>query len=615
MTKRLKKLIDSCSIVSFDIYDTLLFRACGKPEGVFELVAEENRIDPHLFLLHRVEAEKKARENSNQKEITLEQIYQEMTYMDEYDQVTLLNAEKRIEQNIVYANKDIYELYQYALKYKKVILVSDMYLNIDTIKSALKNAGVDDYSELYLSSDIGFKKSNGELFDIVLQTEKIKAGELLHIGDNIKSDFIKPKEKGIQTFLYRPGGKNHKLNKPYLSSALIERNAFFNCDDYYNFGYRFLGPLLYGYVCWINEQLRKLDIKKIFFLAREGQLIKEAFDVVTEEENYVESYIYSSRRSLAVPAIATTSNIEEFTALRPIYNRVKVRDQFEKVGLSENDFEDKPWFGKCIEKSFGDLSDNERKIIVNDLYSESQKVAGEELELLKEYLIQEGFNGKCAVVDLGWNGSMQRSLVEITKHFCMDVDITGFFLAQRDEYYKNKDYITNYGYLFNYGEVTGKENLLLNSGTNLLEILFMADHATTIKYGKEKDTVVPILGEYEYEEIYPIIRKCQSGALQYIKDSVDSKNSRVDYNYKEYCCEMYKMLEKPSSRIIELFGDINYSDLNEKEMFLAKKVSIFPLRFLLREFQFSGWKVGFLKRNLRTNRGFKLYCTLRKLFN
>lgn len=617
MIERIKALIDKASVISFDIYDTLLFRACGRPDKVFEMVAEKNQIESVLFSKYRKEAEENARKESNNGEITLEDIYRENILSKHYNTESLMATERILEENIIYANKDMFEVFQYALKNKRVILVSDMYLDANTILKALSVAGIIGFSKLYLSSEIGKKKANGELFDYVLETEGINASKLLHIGDNYKSDFLIPQKKGITSYLYFQTKKYRSLGKPYLSNALIENkgNKEFNNSAYYNFGYKYFGPALYGYVSWIKKELDERGINKVFFLAREGQLIKKAFDIIKGSGVYAETYLYASRRSLAVPAIATISSVDAFIELRPIYKRVRVRDQFEKVGLSDQDFAKKPWFDKCKNKAFSDLSEAETNEIIEDLYIEAKKVAQEELELLQEYLAQEGFNGKCALVDLGWNGSMQRSIQEIMNYFHIDVDITGFFLAQRDEYYKNKDKITNYGYLFNYGEVSEKEKLLLNSGTNLLEILFTADHATTIKYQKVKDRVVPLFGEYEYQEIYPRISECQVGALNYIKDHSSLAYCEVQSEYKAYFNNMYKVLQNPDFNILNLFGDINYSDLNERDMYLARKTQLFPIKNLIKEFNYSGWKVGFLKRNLRTSWAFPIYSILRKKFN
>lgn len=318
---------------------------------------------------------------------------------------------------------------------------------------------------------------------------------------------------------------------------------------------------------------------------------------------------------MTVPALERAKCKEEFLALRPIYGRVKVKDQFKKIGLNENFFRKYSWYNSCRNKTFSQLSGEERERIIEDLFLSGKNEAKKELESLLAYLHQEEVSGKFAIVDLGWNGSMQRALGEVLESNGIQNQMIGFFLAQRDEFYKNRAFIENYGFLFDYGDVSEKENLLLNSGTNLLELLFSADHGTTLKYEITNKKSNPVLAEYEYADIIQRIKICQNAALDFVRSVQTVGRKEWNYNAKQYFGNMYHILNDPADDIIELFGDMNYSDLNEKEMYLAKKVGFFSVNDFVHEFRYSGWKVAFLKRNLKTKHSFGIYCVLRKLFN
>ena len=57
---------------------------------------------------------------------------------------------------------------------------------------------------VYVSSEFGLTKRSGNLFKKVLEEEKIeKTGSVLHIGDNLISDYIMPKHAGMKSFLYK----------------------------------------------------------------------------------------------------------------------------------------------------------------------------------------------------------------------------------------------------------------------------------------------------------------------------------------------------------------------------------------------------------------------------
>jgi hypothetical protein len=58
-------------------------------------------------------------------------------------------------------------------------------------------------------------------------------------------------------------------------------------DEYYKFGYRVFGPLSFlGMSVWLYQETRKQNLKRILFLARDGYMAKEAFDVIFGENKF-----------------------------------------------------------------------------------------------------------------------------------------------------------------------------------------------------------------------------------------------------------------------------------------------------------------------------------------
>lgn len=615
MNNKVKKLIDHCELISFDIFDTLVNRMCKTPADVFSLVAQQYELSAEKFQNDRILAEKVAREESQDGEIQLEDIYRhlEQNYSNTSE---LMQAEIAMEYSICYPNTEMTSLFQYACQNKTVILTSDMYLSEPVIEKILKKCCISGYHKLFLSSTLKKTKHAGNLFTYVLEYCRVRPEQMLHIGDNLKSDYLIPKSKSIQTFRYIPPKK--KLDSfcvPVLDAFLARKESHEDSAFYHAFGYTVLGPAVYGYVSWIKAFLQEHDIQKLFFFAREGEFIKRAFDCIADQ-TLEGHYLYVSRRSLTVPAIATIHDVESFLKYRPIRDRVKVCDQIDKLGLQVTDFSEFSWCEeKTLQKTFGELHDEEKRIIIDSMFQKVKQQAKQELVLLKSYLRQENVNQKFAVVDLGWNGSMQSALTDILSSSSEPFDMTGFFLAQRDEYYKYKDKIKNFGYLFNYNAVSAEENLLLNSGTSLLEFLFSASHGSTIKYAEKEGHICPVLDQYEFAEVYPIIRACQDGAIDFIHDFIKEFPNGAQIAYKQFFFPMYRVLQQPPQEVISHFGDICVSDMNEKEIYLAEKYPIFPPKKWIHAFINSGWKVAFLKRNLKTNHALTIYSLLRKHFN
>ncbi|MCT3541026.1 hypothetical protein EFS45_09340 [Lactobacillus crispatus] len=615
-----KKKIKRANIISFDIFETLIMRTFNRPQEVFRAVNRVCGEKVENFQNIRLQAELQARKNSNTEEVSLDDIYKYIPFQTEALREKYKKNEIQMEEAVCVPNPEVIDLFKYCRDMgKKVILITDMYLSKNIIEKILMSCGIKGYDSLYVSSEIGLTKSTGDLYKFILSKEKVPKNKILHIGNNIKSDFLIPKKLGIKAYKYN---YSHTLiQTDSVSEALLlgycgKRTN--KKDFFYNFGYSFLGPAIYGYTKWIYDELNKLDINKVFFFAREGKFIKRAFDC-QDFKGIEEKYVYVSRRSLTVPALNSTKRLEDFLALRPIRNQVTVREELEKLGLTVKDIKNNNVLNTestFLNKKFGDMDTANKKSIEEELFMVAKKYSSSETELAIKYLKQEGFKNKFAIVDIGWNGSMQRALVNILNNAGVKFDMTGFFVAQRDEFYKNSKYIKNKGYLFDYNKVSSEENLLLNSGTPLLEFLFSADHGSTLKYKENKDgKIIPVLDRYEYTGVWPLIKKIQDAAIDFVNDYSNSNHNFRIQNTKSFFLPMYSVLKNPSSEVVNTFGDINVSDMNEVDLKLAPKVKITKYNQFISMFEKAPWKVAFLKRNLHLKHAFELYSFLRNRFN
>ena len=128
---------------------------------------------------------------------------------------------------------------------------------------------------------------------------------ILHIGDNEHSDVQIPSDMGIPVYhvmspknlfhnslLGREFSANnitinvadaalmglaisHLLNNPF-SLNKFEGDYLFS--DKYDFGYSVIGPIIISYLLWIVKSAIKERFSTIYFLAREGYLLKRIFD-------------------------------------------------------------------------------------------------------------------------------------------------------------------------------------------------------------------------------------------------------------------------------------------------------------------------------------------------
>lgn len=202
----IKNSMDEKQIISFDIFDTLIARDTKRPEDIFDIVQEtfnqisETQISDYRNI--RVHAEQKARQENLQEEVTLEEIYASMDGIPCKEKGQLLALERKTEIEHCHRSEKGRDLYEYAQhEGKKIILVSDMYLDEKTIVQILDKSGYKDYTNLFVSSQYRLKKKTGHLFRLVVQIMDCQPGQILHIGDNPISDGLSAKRTGIKSMI------------------------------------------------------------------------------------------------------------------------------------------------------------------------------------------------------------------------------------------------------------------------------------------------------------------------------------------------------------------------------------------------------------------------------
>ena len=297
-----KKYIDKHEVISFDIFDTLLLRPYVCPTDMFRHL--EKIYEAKGFAQSRINAEMDFYSKfGKEQEATLDDIYK---MLPEFSQM----KEKEIdwEKQILSVNSEVKEVYDYALKQgKKVIICSDMYLPIATIEEILNKNGIKGYDKLYLSNHLNLRKDRGDMYDYIISDLNVLPETILHIGDNKNSDYKQALKHGLKAYQYakvsdkylKQDIKFRKLSKylkGFLDVSILVSLVSQKCDedDYWvNFGYKYAGPFAYAYARHIYDIARKQQIKRILFIARDGYLIEKVFN--TFNSDIKTSYVYAPR--------------------------------------------------------------------------------------------------------------------------------------------------------------------------------------------------------------------------------------------------------------------------------------------------------------------------------
>lgn len=400
-------------VVSFDVFDTLIFRPFAAPSDLFYLVESKNGC--FNFCELRILAEEKSRMKTRKPNF-------EVDIYDIYDELSKLcflkseNAEDEIEteKEVCYANpymKRVFDILH--SRGQKMIAVSDMYLPKSVIEEILIKNGYKGLDSMYISCEYGFNKGSGRLFEIV---KNDYAGTIVHIGDSIEADVKGAAKAKIASVHYRQCNSYGNTLRPSnlispISSVYkgIVNNYMYNGLTHgsarEDFAFIYAGPVAVGFCEWINEFCKARSLDKILFLARDMDVFYKIYNRHYKE--YDNEYVITSRFSLQevivkdYPAEFFHHTIEArcdrgYTLKQALseINLDFLLEECDRFHLSENDVIVRAKMHK-IEKLF--FSSIEK---IADHFSKSELAA-------RQYFEEKiGDSRSVCIVDLGWRGSI-----------------------------------------------------------------------------------------------------------------------------------------------------------------------------------------------------------------
>ena len=506
----LKRILDNYEVVSFDLYDTLILRNVLKPEDIFKIIEKKYKINN--FTKKRKKAEQIARLKTTLEDIKLDDIYE---YLDLKE---IEKYELEIEEKFTTINQFMKEIYDYCLESnKKIFLITDMYLPQKFLEKILEKLDIKNYEKLYISGDIGKLKSTGNLFDYVKEKENINKEKWIHIGNDYVSDIVGAKKKNINTYHYKSPYERYindynntkvKESINYLEHSIlttISINKIYSGKELKYFeklGMLIGSPIYFGFTKYLMDNLK--DEKNVYFLSRDAYVPYCIFELLKNKMNLKidTRYLYTSRKVYQLPSLADSENLYEFLIERNINLKESksVKDIFDIIGVDTD----------LIEKEFLDTkieNDTSAHIIIKlqEYDSIIRKKLTEQKKIVAEYLKQEKFDKyeKINIVDVGWRGSIQNAMYEITNK-----NIKGYYFGktgytyekiQNDMFsyltsfpnsYKNLDFSNNYimmiELLFSSSSPTLKQ-LSKDNNSNIISPLF---DSTSSSYENTVDIMI-----------------------------------------------------------------------------------------------------------------------------
>ena len=304
---------DRIKTLSLDCFDTLLWRKTAAPRDVFYAMQQRDLFRSlGVTAYQRIQAAAKAYRHNiivhGSNEVTLSDIYRIFTGLNPQQQNALVEEELLAEMDACYAFTPVVELIRKAhAKGIKIIIVSDTYLVEHQLRHLLAHCLPSDVmsmiSLIFCSCEYGKSKKEG-IFHDVLANLAIPADSMLHLGDNLKSDFEAPTQLGIQSlhFVQFDNKTNDLLRMQHASAALsalsdrekdyirlprysLFRGVFTHSENRsdmpsHTLGYMTFGPMLYAFSRFICDEIEMLQLAgkrpKVFFLLRDAYLLSRA---------------------------------------------------------------------------------------------------------------------------------------------------------------------------------------------------------------------------------------------------------------------------------------------------------------------------------------------------
>lgn len=509
-------------LYSFDIFDTIVTRRTATPVGIFSLIENQlkndNYSDYPLFLrenffIIRKEAEAYTRDFKfriyGEQEISIDDIYSVMqnNYSLTQEQVSrLINLEIDTEiKNIVPIDENIEKVKTLLGKGFKVVLISDMYHSQETLRKILVNIdSVFSSLKIYVSSECKKTKHFSDLYKFVKDTEQVEYSDWEHLGDNIYADYNVPKKLGIKAHIYnyeKPMAYESKFlsntleseNDEYaqlmLGASKLSRLLSKNKSEVYKFASSFAGPILYGYTDWILNESIKRGIKTLYFIARDGFVLKKIADLIIKQKKLQinTKYIYGSRIAWRIP---DSNNIKEYLRwmLHEYNDRLNLKFLANRLSVDVSVFEQ--YLGKKnINKilSAKEVTAIEKEILNNnDFLNLLVSINKEKSKLLIDYLEQEiDFNeSKIAFVDLFGSGRTQDLLANIIKKVHSNDIMTFYFYRIIDNVENDVSQKICYFPSINYSHFS-------------IELLCRNMEGQTLGYKEKDGKIVPILDQLD----------------------------------------------------------------------------------------------------------------------
>lgn len=422
---KVEELISELSaydVVSFDIFDTAVFRCVERPSDVFRIMAARTGVSDFVRL--RINAESYARELNDRatgsREVTLDDIYQVLHDRHAIDP-SWARTEAELEVELCRPNPYIKTVFDALQKQgKSLVFMTDMYLPRVTIEAMLAKAAYTGYGKLYISHEHKKRKGDGTLQQVLLAECSLSNQSVVHVGDSFDGDVAKSEQVGLKA-IHNPdqrglvrepdiSGLAGSVYRAVISNALD--NGIWDHGLHYTHGFRVGGVLALGFCEFIEQIAQQKSVDKILFCGRDCDVVSRLY---REHFNRVDSaYVANSR--YAVYGVTLERYFDEYIGrsfsrawsesrnTKPLF-QVLAETGFDYLVpyLEAADIEPHLFSGSIQARKLTQFFSEHRGVVI-----EHNKASR---EAAREYFAEAvGDAKRILIVDIGWTGTSANAL-------------------------------------------------------------------------------------------------------------------------------------------------------------------------------------------------------------
>lgn len=623
---------------SFDVFDTCLVRVFGRPQDLFYALGHRLLDRPgspagddevHEFVRARVAAERRARQACPAEDLSLAAIYAQYPPNNPLGLApqALLEAELALERESLRPVPAMLRRIN-ALRGQgaAIAFISDMFLPQAFVRQVLQDHGfLRPGDGLYVSGDRGLTKHTGNLFRQVLADLGLAPGDLLHTGDNPHSDVAVPGRLGIRAQRFAAAtltpleqgmlgrdGRTCLARSALAGAGRLARLAWTDtagtdtarADDIRDgrlaaVAANVAAPMLVGFVAWVLDRARAQGIERLWFVARDGQIMhRVALELLKHTPGPECRYLYGSRQAWFLPSLETF-NPRQVDWLVISGHCSRPASIVGKLECSPEEIEQAAglvlgpafWSTPLPRGGQGALLDLLDRPAVRALVEAKAQAARARL---LAYLRQEGVADKAPVtlVDVGWTLKAQQALARVLRAAGLDCPVSGFYLGVSQSGLPASEAGPYQAYFLerdNWFDPAQPMNFLFRNANLVEQVFTAATHGQTVGYGPDESdtagTMRPVLRpDPRSQGTLDAVRGMQECILEFARCAAQAGATRhPEILFRVALEALRSFLTRPGPELAGAVRDLPvYDDQNEtRRRALARPVSLRTLAHLL----------------------------------